>query len=433
MTGGGARAFRNGPARVIGAPGASWIQRTEDRAMEDNLSPDDRAFRDEVVAFLDEKFDPELRAQTERQGGIFAEREVAMRWHGILYERGWVAPAWPQEYGGPGWTPRQREIFAVECARVGTPALPSMGLTLCGPVIMRYGTPEQKAFFLPRMLSGEHIWCQGYSEPQSGSDLSSLQTRAVRDGDDYVVNGSKIWTTNAHNSNWIFLLVRTSTEGKQQGGISFLVAPMDSPGITRRPIISTSGEHELNQIFFDNVRVPVANRMGAENEGWTVAKYLLEFERGGGSLGVGLRMGVEKVNAMARREPSGDGGALIRNPEFRRTAAALEIDLLTADWTDRRLSSGKAVGQSVGGTAASIKKLLASHKGQDVAELAVEVLGAYAMADQRGALGAHPHEQPIGPAYSVTPMVRHLNGRASTVFGGSSEVQHNILARLLGL
>jgi alkylation response protein AidB-like acyl-CoA dehydrogenase len=400
----------------------------------DGLSPEDLAFRDEVRAFLDETFDAELRAQTDRQAGIFAEHEVAMRWHRALHGRGWIAPAWPVEHGGPGWTARQRQIFAVECARAGTPSLPSMGITLCGPVIMKYGTPQQKAYFLPRMLSGEHIWAQGYSEPQSGSDLASLQTRAVRDGDDYVVDGSKIWTTNAHNANWIFLLVRTSTVGKPQAGISFLVSPLDAPGITRRPIISTSGEHELNQVFFDNVRIPVANRMGAENEGWTVAKYLLEHERGGGSLGVDLRVGMEKVKAIAGREPSGLGASLLADDaDFRRKATALEIDLLTADWTDRRLSSGRAASESVGAAAASIKKLLASHKGQDVAELAVEAVGAYAVPNQRGALGAHPREQPIGPAHSVTPIVRHLNIRASTVFGGSSEVQHNILARLLGL
>jgi alkylation response protein AidB-like acyl-CoA dehydrogenase len=398
-----------------------------------DLAADDEAFRREVRAFLDETFDGDLRAQTERQAGIFAEDSVARRWHKALYERGWIAPSWPAEYGGPGWTPRQREIFAMECARAGTPALPSMGLTLCGPVIMRYGTPEQKAYFLPRMLSGEHIWCQGYSEPQSGSDLSSLQTKAVRDGDDYVVNGSKIWTTNAHNADWIFLLVRTSTEGRQQAGISFLLSPMNAPGITIRPIISTSGDHELNQLFFDNVRIPVANRMGAENEGWTVAKYLLEFERGGGSLGVGLRVAAEKVKAMAAQEPSGEAEPLLSDADFRRKLAALEIELMTADWTDLRLSSGTGVGESVGGTTASIKKLLASHKGQDVAELAVEVLGHYAVPDQRRAMGAYPQEAPIGPAYAVTPTARHLNVRASTVFGGSSEVQHNILARLLGL
>jgi alkylation response protein AidB-like acyl-CoA dehydrogenase len=400
---------------------------------EDSLSPEALAFRDEVRAFLDEKFDPELRAQTARQAGVFAEDSVARRWHRILYEEGWSAPAWPAEYGGPGWSASQREIFAMECSRVGTPALPSMGITLCGPVIMRYGTDEQKAYFLPRMLSGEHIWCQGYSEPQAGSDLASLQTRAIRDGDDYVVNGSKIWTTNAHNADWIFMLVRTATEGKPQAGISFLVSPMNAPGISVRPIISISGEHELNQVFFDNLRVPVANRMGAENEGWTVAKYLLEFERGGGSLGMGLRMGMEKIRTMAAQEPSGEGGSLLENPDFRRKTALMEIDMIAADWTDLRLSSGAGVGQSVGGTAASIKKLLASHKSQDIAELAMEVLGHYAMPDQRRALGANPQEPPIGAPYAITPTVRHINNRASTVYGGSSEVQHNILARLLRL
>jgi alkylation response protein AidB-like acyl-CoA dehydrogenase len=401
--------------------------------MKDMTATEDELFRDEVLAFLDEKFDAELRAQTERQGGIFAEHEVAMRWHRILYEKGWIAPSWPKEYGGPGWTARQREIFSMECARVGTPSLPSMGLTLCGPVIMKYGTQAQKEYFLPRMLSGEHIWGQGYSEPQSGSDLASLQTRAVRDGDDYVVNGTKIWTTNGHNANWLFLLVRTRTEGKPQAGISFLVTPMDTPGLTRRPIISTSGEHELNQIFFDDVRIPVANRMGEENEGWTVAKYLLEFERGGGSLGVGLMAGMGKVKSMAANEPADGGGSLMTDSSFRRKAAQLEIDLITADWTDLYLSSGAGVGESVGGTAASIKKLLASQKGQDIAELAVEAIGIYAVADQRNGLGAHPKEPPIGPAHALTTMTRHMNGRASTVFGGSSEIQHNILARLIGL
>ena len=401
--------------------------------MKDTVESQEEAFRNEVRSFLEEKFDAELRAQTERQGGIFAEHEVAVRWHEILYERGWIAPAWPTEYGGPGWSARQREIFSMECARAGTPSLPSMGLSLCGPVIMKYGTPEQKAYYLPRMLSGEHIWAQGYSEPQSGSDLASLQTRAVRDGDDYVVNGSKIWTTNAHNSNYLFLLVRTSTEGKPQRGISFLVTPMDVPGLTHRPIISTSGEHELNQLFFDNVRIPVANRMGEENDGWSVAKYLLEFERGGGSLGVGLMSGIGKVKAIAANEPADDAASLMQDPYFRRKTAQLEIELITADWTDLYLSSGAGVGESVGGTAASIKKMLASQKSQDIAELAVDAIGVYAAADQRAALGAHPKEAPIGPDHALTVMTRHLNGRASTVYGGSNEVQHNILARLIGL
>ena len=270
--------------------------------MDEQKTSADLAFRREVRDFLDDKFTPELRALTARQAGVFAEGELALRWHRILFERGWIAPAWPEEFGGPGWTGDQRAIFQEECARVGTPRLPAMGLSLCGPVIMRYGTAEQKAFFLPRMLSGEHYWCQGYSEPQSGSDLASLQTRAVRDGDDYVVDGSKLWTTHAHYANWIFLLVRTSTEGKPQAGISFLVCPMDTPGITVRPILSMSGEHEVNQVYFDGVRIPVANRMGEENQGWTVAKYLLEFERGGGSSGVGLGVAMDRLEDIARQE-----------------------------------------------------------------------------------------------------------------------------------
>jgi len=402
--------------------------------MDDDLTAEGLAFRDEVRAFLDDKFDLELRSWAARQAGVFAEGELARRWHRMLYEQGWIAPSWPKEYGGPGWTDEQRTIFQTECARAGTPSLPGMGLSLCGPVIMRYGTPEQKAFFLPAMLSGEHYWCQGYSEPQAGSDLASLQTRAIRDGDDYVVNGSKIWTTHAQFANWIFLLVRTSTEGKRQAGISFLVAPMNTPGISVRPIISISGEHEINQVFFDDARIPVANRMGAENEGWTVAKYLLEFERGGGSAGAALRVAMDHAASLARSEHGDDGGPLTRDPDFSRKLATLEIDILAADWTERRLSSGHASGESVGNAAASMKKLTASETGQKVAELTMETLGHYVQPDQRASLGVGANEAPVGPDYARTPTAKFLNGRASTIFGGSSEVQRNILARVaLGL
>lgn len=397
-------------------------------------SDDDEAFRDEVRAFLETKFTPELRALTARQAGVFADGDLARRWHRILFERGWIAPAWPTEYGGPGWTPRQGAIFQEECARAGTPRLPAMGLSLCAPVIMRYGTEAQKAYFLPRMLSGEHYWCQGYSEPQSGSDLASLQTRAVRDGDDYVVDGSKIWTTHAQFANWIFLLVRTSTEGKPQAGISFLVSPMDAPGISVRPILSMSGEHEVNQVFFDNVRVPVANRMGAENEGWTVAKYLLEFERGGGSSGVPLAVALERLVDIAQSQPADTAATLYEDPIFRRDLARLEIEVMALSWTERRLSRPRPDGESIGNAAASLKKLCASELGQKIEDLSMRALGLYALPDQRGALGTGANEAPIGPDYAVTPTARFLNGRASTIFGGSSEVQRNILARVaLGL
>jgi len=413
----------------LGSKDAAPVRRSG-WARNEDLSAEDRAFRDEVRAFLAEKFDAELRAQTARQAGVFAEGALTRRWHRILYEQGWVAPAWPREYGGPGWTANQRAIFRDECSRVGVPSLPAMGLTLCGPVIMKYGTDEQRAFFLPRMLSGEHYWCQGFSEPQSGSDLASLQTRAVRDGEDYVVNGSKIWTTHAHFANWIFLLVRTSTEGRPQAGISFFVTPLDAPGITVRPIISMSGEHEINQIFFDDLRIPAARRIGPENEGWNMAKYLLEFERGGSSA-VGQYTAIDRLRAIAAQAPDDEGGVMVDDPDFRRKIAKVEVDVLALDWLERRMAADLWVSEGLIAAAPSIKKLMASELSQQIAELAMEALGVYGAADQRTALGLGASEPPIGPDYAAVATARYLNGRAGTIFGGSSEVQKNILARMV--
>ncbi|MDB5432623.1 MAG: acyl-CoA dehydrogenase [Caulobacter sp.] len=398
------------------------------------LADADEAFRQEVRAFLAEKLTPQLRAAAERQAGVFADGELSRIWHRILYEQGWVAPAWPKEYGGPGWGPLQRFIFDDECNRAGTPQIPVMGLQMCGPVIMHYGSEAQKAFFLPRLLSGEHYWCQGYSEPQSGSDLASLQCRAVREGDDYVVNGSKIWTTHAQYANWMFLLVRTSTEGKPQAGISFLLTPMDVPGLSVAPIISISGEHEVNQVFFDNVRIPVANRLGEENAGWTVAKHLLEFERGAGAGSSRIRKMIGQVLAIARGEASGQGGNLWDDDaDFRGRLAALEIEVAGLAYAERNAAEALSAGRGIGPTA-SVLKLQVSTLQQKVTELAVEALGHYALPDQRGALGYGANAAPIGPDHAATPTARYLNYRAATIYGGSYEVQHNILARLvLGL
>jgi alkylation response protein AidB-like acyl-CoA dehydrogenase len=398
------------------------------------LSPADLAFRDEVRTFLAEKLTPELAAAAGRQAGVFADGELSRRWHRILYERGWVAPAWPKEYGGPGWTPLQRFIFDDECARAGAPQIPVMGLQMCGPVIMRYGTAEQKAYFLPRILSGEHYWCQGYSEPQSGSDLASLQTRAVRDGDDYVVNGTKIWTTHAQHANWMFLLVRTATEGKPQAGISFLLTPMDAPGISVRPIISISGEHEVNQVFFDELRIPVANRLGEENAGWTVAKHLLEFERGAGAAASRLGRMVDHARSIARKELGGEGSSVwTEDAAFRARLGALEIEIAGLAHAEAQAAATLSAGGDIGPTA-SLLKLQASTLQQRATELAMEALGPYAVADQRGALGYGANEPPVGPEHAVTPTAKYLNTRAATIYGGSSEVQRNILARtVLGL
>ena len=402
------------------------------------LAAEDLAFREEVRAFLDEKLTPELRAANARQAGVFAEAELNRAWHAILYAKGWIAPSWPRQYGGAGWTPIQRHIFADECAKANAPVIPAMGLQMCGPVLMKYGTPEQKAFFLPRMLSGEHYWCQGYSEPQSGSDLASLKTRAVRDGDDYVVEGTKLWTTHAHFANWMFLLVRTAADVKPQAGITFLLTPMDAPGISVQPIFSISGEHEVNQVFFDSVRVPVTNRVGDENQGWTVAKALLEFERGGGVMGSRLIKMVNEARRIAQTH-GGEGGATspslwASSPDFRRRLLELEMEVTGVDYTERMVAAQLSGGRDIGDATASVLKLTVSQLLQRATELTVEALGVYATPDQRGALGHGANSPPVGPDYAVTPTAKYLNSRAATIYGGSSEVQHNILARaVLGL
>lgn len=393
------------------------------------LSPEDLAFQSEVRAFLDEKFTPDLRVQAGRQAGVFAEAELNRRWHRILYERGWIAPTWPKQYGGAAFTAVQRYIFESEMAEAGTPSIPAMGLQMCGPVLMGHGTPEQKAFHLPRILSGEHYWCQGYSEPQAGSDLAGLQCRAERDGDDYVINGTKIWTTHGHYANWMFLLARTSTEGRQQAGITFLLLDMSQPGITIQPIITLAGDHEVNQIFFDNVRTPVANRVGEENQGWAVAKYLLEFERGGAAFGAGLKSALAKAQNIAKAE-----GELWRDPDFRRKVAELEVDIAAVDMTEQRVVSNTSTGKPVGDATASMLKLKGTETMQRITALAMEALGHYATPDQRAALGFGANAPAIGPDYAISPTARYLNMRASTIYGGSSEVQHNIMARAaLGL
>lgn len=263
----------------------------------------DRAFQSEVRTFLATHLTPALRAAEARNTGTFCSVDAISEWHEILNRKGWVAPGWPTECGGPGWSAVQRYIFARECALAGAPRTFTFGIAMCGPVIMKYGTDKQKEHHLPRILSGEDRWCQGYSEPGAGSDLASLSTRAIADGDVYIVNGSKIWTTFAHHANKIFCLVRTDTTGKPQQGISFLLIDLDSPGVTIRPIRNIAGDHEFNEVFFENVRVPIVNLVGAENQGWEVAKYLLEFERGA-DYSPAIRASLEKLTRLSRNAGS---------------------------------------------------------------------------------------------------------------------------------
>ncbi len=389
------------------------------------------AFREEVHGFLRAELDPELRELAAWETGAFATPLATAPWNKKLAAKGWVAPSWPVEYGGPGWTPRQRQIFEEEMARAGAPRLPAMGLQMVGPVIMRYGTPEQKAYFLPRILAHEDYWCQGYSEPNAGSDLAALQLQAVRDGDEYVLNGSKIWTTFAQFANWIFVLARTAQCDRRQDGISFLLVPMATPGITIRPLISISGEHEVNQVFFDDVRVPVTNCVGQENDGWQVAKYLLEFERGVGHQVPALVVQLARLREIAQHERAADGQPLWQSREFRLRFAELEMQTLAIRFTEERLVYALPAGQNVGDFAASLMKLAWSEMAQEIDEMIIEALGPYAAIDQQEAFEQRDAALIVGPDYARTPMRGYLNDRVLTIAGGSSEIQRTILAKLV--
>ena len=398
--------------------------------MDVTLSAQDTAFRDDVRAFLAESLTDELREAGRKRTSLWQDIDSAMIWQRILHARGWAAPDWPVEYGGTDWTLAQRYIFAMECARAEAPALVPMSLKMCGPMLIGYGSPEQKAHFLPRILSGEDIWCQGYSEPGSGSDLASLSTAAVSDGDDYVVNGSKIWTSYAQHANMMFALVRTSNEGKKQEGISFLLIDMHAPGITVKPIINLEGVHEFNQVFFDDVRVPKANRVGQENDGWSVAKYLLEFERFS-MASIELRRILGKAEALAEHTEV-DGTTLSEDEHFRRRLDELKIDAMALESSEQRVLASLSAGHSPGAVS-SVINTLGAETIQRADELAIEAAGYYGLPHQPEALAVGANDA-IGPEGALTLMPSYLSNRMRTIAGGSSEIQRNIIAKaILGL
>ena len=388
-----------------------------------DLSRDDLAFRDEVRGFLGDRLTPELREVARRMTSVFVDRDYSLAWQAILNDRGWVAPDWPVEHGGTGWSETQRWIFASECAAADAPGLAPQGLKMVGPIIMVYGTDAQKAHYLPRILSGEDYWCQGYSEPGSGSDLASLRMAAVADGDDYVLNGSKIWTTHAHFANRIFCLVRTDTSGKPQAGISFLLIDMASPGITVRPIVSLSGDHELNEVFFDNVRVPQTNRVGAENQGWTVAKALLDFERSSRA-SAGLKAGLSRVESLAREE------GVIADPDYRQRLVAMAVTVAAIESTEQRILSAVASGGNPGALS-SLLKIQSTEAMQEIDELAVEAAGHFGAVLQTEARQPLSQRAYVGPEAALTAVPRYFNNRAASIYGGSNEIQRNLIARLL--
>jgi len=385
-------------------------------------------FRTEVRDFLTSTLTPELRKSAELGFGI--SRDAGAAWHKALYDRGWVAPEWPVEFGGTGWTATHKHIFAEECALAGAPMLMPFGLGMVGPVLYSFGTDEQKQQHLPGILDGSVWWCQGYSEPGSGSDLASLKTSAVRDGDEYVVNGQKIWTTNAHKADWIFALVRTDTECKPQQGISFLLIDMQTPGLEVKPIVSIDGMHHLNEVYFTDVRVPLSQRIGEENQGWTYAKYLLGHERTGIAGVAGSKRAVESLKNITLREGDGE---LAENPAFMNRLYETEVKLNALEQTESLILADLEAGNNPG-DASSTLKILGTEVQQALQSLRVEAVTYYALPFDLELIRGETNEPPPGPDYALSAIVDYNFGRASSIYGGSNEIQRNVIAKaVLGL
>ena len=396
-----------------------------------SFSPEHERFREEVRTFLDESLTEDLRAAQRLCPGIFLDYEHNIAWHRILHKKGWVAPAWPKEYGGTGWDLMQRYIWSIETAKADAPNLAPMSVGMCGPMLIGCGSDAQKQELLPRILSGEDYYCQGYSEPGSGSDLASLKLKATSDGDDLILNGSKIWTSHAHYANRMFLLVRTNDSGKPQDGITFLLLDMDSPGIKVEPILFASGTHEVNQVFFENVRVAKSNIVGEEHKGWSVAKYLLEFERGGGGT-ASRKIALKSLRNLAEQTPV-DGSNLAADPEFARILDEVEVKLEAIQFTEFRIMAALSKGQNPG-PESSIMKTLGADLGQYITELATQVMGYHAAVHQPEARTVGNNDLAIGPEAGLATFSQYFNLRASSIAGGSNEVQRNIMAKLvLGL
>ncbi len=377
--------------------------------MDLNYSAEELSFRDEVRAWLQKNLPAELRDKVASYEHL--TREDLLRWHRILAKQGWVAPAWPKEWGGTGWNVVQRYIFEEELGYVGSPPLIPFGLTMCAPVLLQFGTEEQKKRFLPRIYNGDDFWCQGYSEPGSGSDLASLKTKAVRDGDHYVVNGQKIWTTLGHYADWIFCLVRTDpTVEKRQEGISFLLIDMKTPGITVRPLILMDGAHEVNEVFFDDVKVPVGNLVHKEGKGWTVAKYLLGYER----MNTG-RIGASKRELAKLKEFVSSSN--VSDSRFKDRLSRLEVELMALEITNLRfLDQMRRTGQPPGADVSMLKI-----KGTEIQQGLTEL-----MMQAEDPANARALAESLGP--------RYCSMRKTTIYAGSNEIQRNIISKMtLGL
>jgi len=399
------------------------------------FSEEDRRFQHEVRSWIEEHLTAEIREVLQRSPTGHLSRALQLDWQRRLARKGWAVPNWPEEWGGPGWTPTQKYIFDLEMSRAGAPRMLPFGVTMVAPVIMRFGSEEQKQRFLPAIRDSEIWFCQGYSEPGSGSDLASLSCQAKRDGDTYVVNGTKTWTTLAQHADWIFCLVRTSKEDKRQQGITFVLIDMRSEGITVDPIVTidrpAKGHQEINTVFFDNVRVPVENRVGEEGEGWTYAKYLLEFERGN-AYSPGLQASLNRIRQYAAAQ-NRDGRPLLEDPDYRRKLDQTEIAIRAMEFTELRILGALSAGQNVG-PESSLLKARGTELQQYVAELALETVDQQALAFHHPPPVPGVNEEPVFDWEAAKSAPRYFNIRKASIYAGSNEVQRNIMAKLvLGL
>ena len=395
--------------------------------MDLNFTPEEEAFRAEVQAFLKDKLP--ARIANKVKAGQRLTKADQDEWHAILNERGWLANHWPEEYGGPGWGAVEKFIFDTECALAGGPRIVPFGVNMLGPVLIKFGNEAQKKYWLPRILSGEDWWCQGYSEPGAGSDLASVKTTAVRQGDHYIVNGQKTWTTQGQHANMIFCLVRTDREAKAQSGISFLLVDMKSPGVELRPIRTLDGDKEVNEVFFTDVKVPVENLVGEENKGWTYAKYLLTYERTG-IAGVGFCIAaLAKLQVIAAKVMK-NGKPLDQDPLFAARMAQVEIDLENMKTTNLRVIASVA-GGGVPGAESSMLKIRGTEIRQEILSLMRRAVGPYALPFIEEAQYEGYAEEPVGPKEAATAAANYFNYRKLSIFGGSNEIQKNIISKMI--
>jgi alkylation response protein AidB-like acyl-CoA dehydrogenase len=393
--------------------------------MELILTSEEEKFRAEVKAFVSKEVPEEVCRKT--MTGFRLSKEDHESWQRKLYSKGWMAPGWPVEYGGTGWTPMQKHLFEEECAAAGAPPVIAFGVTMVAPVIMAFGNAQQKDYYLPRILRSDDWWCQGYSEPGSGSDLASLRTKAVRTGDYYIVNGQKTWTTLAQHANLMFCLVRTSDEGKRQEGISFLLIDMEQPGVTVQPIKTIDGSEEINNVFLEDVKVPVSNLIGEEHKGWTYAKYLLGHERTSIAAVGRSKAQLKRLKTIASVEEQ-DGKPLIDDMTFKEKIAGIEISLLALESLVLRVLSDESAGKGPG-PEASFLKIRGTEVQQGITELLIEAIGNYAHPYIPESMETGWNEDPIGPKHAASIAPHYFNWRKASIYGGSNEIQKNIIAK----